>query len=99
MYTWSGCGQRDASGVCWSHGALLGLRVNSESPGAPLASMRVLLTGPRAWHCQASNIEGVLPQHHRLSPDAGRDWGQEEKGMTEDEMAGWHHRLDGHEFE
>ena len=29
----------------------------------------------------------------------GRDWGQEEKGMTEDEMAGWHRRLDGHEFE
>ena len=32
-------------------------------------------------------------------PDAGRDWGQEEKGTTEDEMAGWHHLLDGHEFE
>ena len=32
-------------------------------------------------------------------PDAGRDWGQEEKGMTEDEMAGWNHQLDGHEFE
>ena len=31
--------------------------------------------------------------------DAGRDWGQEEKGMTEDEMAGWHQQLDGHEFE
>ena len=31
--------------------------------------------------------------------DAGRDWGQEEKGMTEDEMARWHHRLDGREFE
>ena len=30
--------------------------------------------------------------------DAGRDWGQEEKGMTEDEMVGCHHRLDGHEF-
>ena len=30
--------------------------------------------------------------------DAGRDWGQEEKGITEDEMAGWHHQLDGHEF-
>ena len=29
--------------------------------------------------------------------DAGRDWGQEEKGTTEDEMAGWHHWLDGHE--
>ena len=31
--------------------------------------------------------------------DAGRDWGQEEKGTTEDERTGWHHRLDGHEFE
>ena len=31
-------------------------------------------------------------------PDAGRDWGQEEKGMTEDEMVGWHHRLNGHGF-
>ena len=31
--------------------------------------------------------------------DAGRDWGQEEKGTAEDEMAGWHHRLNGHEFE
>ena len=32
-------------------------------------------------------------------PDAGKDWGQEEKGTTEDEMVGWHHWLDGHEFE
>ena len=32
-------------------------------------------------------------------PHAGKDWRWEEKGMTEDEMAGWHHRLDGHEFE
>ena len=32
-------------------------------------------------------------------PDAGRDWGQEDKGTTEDEMAGWHHRPDGHGFE
>ena len=31
--------------------------------------------------------------------DAGKDWGWEEKGTTEDEMVGWHHRLDGHEFE
>ena len=31
--------------------------------------------------------------------NAGRDWGKEEKGTTEDEMAGWHHQLDGHEFE
>ena len=32
-------------------------------------------------------------------PDAGEDWGQEEKGTTEDEMVGWHHLLDGHEFD
>ena len=32
-------------------------------------------------------------------PDAGRDWGQEKKAMTEDKMAGRHHQLDGHEFE
>ena len=32
-------------------------------------------------------------------PDAGRDWGQEEKGMTEDEMVGWHHQINGDEFE
>ena len=32
-------------------------------------------------------------------PDAGKDWGQEETGMTEDEMVEWHLRLDGHEFE
>ena len=34
-----------------------------------------------------------------LDFDAGRDWGQEEKGMTKDEMAGWHHGLDGRESE
>ena len=32
-------------------------------------------------------------------PDSGKDWRQEEKGTTEDEMVGWHHRLNGHEFE
>ena len=35
----------------------------------------------------------------RKDPDAGKDWGQEEKGTTEDEMAGYHHWLNGHEFE
>ena len=32
-------------------------------------------------------------------PDAGKDWGQDEKRRIEDEIAGWHHRLNGHEFE
>ena len=35
----------------------------------------------------------------RKDPDAGKNWGQEEKGMTEDEMVGWHHWLNKHEFE
>ena len=35
----------------------------------------------------------------RKDPDAGKDWRQEEKRVTEDEMVGWHHWLDGHEFE
>ena len=35
----------------------------------------------------------------QLMRDAGRDWGQEEKGTTEDEMAGWHHGLNGRESE
>ena len=35
----------------------------------------------------------------RVDSDAERDWGQEEKGTTEDKMAGWHHRLNGRESE
>ena len=38
-------------------------------------------------------------QFIRKDPDAGKDWGQEEKGMTEDEMVGWHHQLNGLKFE
>ena len=41
----------------------------------------------------------TIPKDSKQDSDAGRDWGQEEKGMTKDEMAGWHHGLDGHESE
>ena len=44
----------------------------------------------------------LWPPHEKsqlIRSDAGRDWGQEEKGTTQDEMAGWHHGLDGHESE
>ena len=41
----------------------------------------------------------VKSQLIRKDPDAGRDWGQEEKGTPEDEMAGWHHWLNGHKSE
>ena len=42
---------------------------------------------------------GAKSQLIRKDPDAGKDWRQGEKGMTEDEMVGWHHRVNGHEFE
>ena len=48
---------------------------------------------PIFWPPHAKN--GLIGK----GPDAGRDWGQEEKGMTEDEMARWHYRLDAHEFQ
>ena len=41
----------------------------------------------------------VKSQLIRKDPDAGKDWRQEEKGMTEDKMVEWHHWLDGHEFQ
>ena len=61
------------------------------SPGMSLEGMMLKLK-PVLW-----------PPHARSwfigkDSDAGRDWGQEEKGTSEDEMAGWHHRLNGHEF-
>ena len=57
------------------------------------------------WRNDAKAETPVLwPPHEKSwligkNSDAGRDWGQEEKGTTEDEMAGWHHRLDGRESE
>ena len=47
-------------------------------------------------YCFFFFYENILIFFFRL--DAGRDWGQEEKGTTEDEIAGWHHQFDGHEF-
>ena len=49
------------------------------------------------WTARRST-QSILKEISPACSDAGRDWGQEEKGMTEDEMARWHHRLDGHEF-
>ena len=64
--------------------------------------------GDQPWHffgrndAKAETPIGCPPNaKHWLiwkDPDAGKDWGREEKGMTEDEMVGWHHRLDGHGF-
>ena len=54
------------------------------------------------FSCSIVSLRPHELQHARLvgkDSDAGRDWGQEEKGTTEDEMAGWHYRLDGRESE
>ena len=47
---------------------------------------------PIHWPSHAKSL------HIGKDPDAGRDWGQEEKGITEDEMAAWYHQLNAHEF-
>ena len=53
------------------------------SPGCSLEGLMLKLKLAKSW------LIGK-------DPDAGKDWAQEEKGAKEDEMAGWHHRLDGH---
>ena len=77
----------------------LGLQGDPTSPFWRRSALGVL------WRNDAKAETPVLWPLHAKSwligkdPDAGRDWGQEEKGMTEDEMAGWHHWPYGHEFE
>ena len=63
------------------------------SLGCSLEGMMLKLKLPILWPPDEKN--------HLIGKDsdAGRDWGQEEKGMKEDEMVGWHHWLNGHEFE
>ena len=62
------------------------------SPGCSLEGLMVSLKLQYFGHLmrRADSLEKSLM--------LGGDWGQEEKGMTEDEMVGWHHQLDGHEF-
>ena len=62
------------------------------SPGCSLEGMMLKLKLQYFGHLMQSWLIGK-------DSDAGRDWGQEEKGTTEDEIARWHHQLDGHEFE
>ena len=62
------------------------------SPGISLEGMMLKLKLQYFGHLVKSWLIGK-------DSDAGRDWGQEEKGTTEDEMGGWHHRLDGRESE
>ena len=52
---------------------------------------------PSLFTCQLAKHKGV--NSLEKDPNGGKDWGKEEKGMTEDEMVGWHHWTDGHELE
>ena len=67
------------------------------SPGCSLEGLMLKLKLQYFGHLmqRVDSLEKLIGK----DPDAGRDWGQEEKGTTEDEMAGWHHRLYRHEFE
>ena len=65
--------------------------LNETSPGCSLEGLMLKLKLQYFGH--------LMRRFESLEKtDAGRDWGQEEKGTTEDEMVGWHHRLNGHEF-
>ena len=75
--------------LCPAHGAAGILCENHES--FPLIKIIALSSGMTPGTVRPEFIKPTLPGQ--------RDWGQEEKGTTEDEIVGWHHRLDGHEFE
>ena len=62
------------------------------SPGCSLEGLMLKLKLQYFGHLMRRVLIGK-------DPDAGSDWGQEEKGTTEDEIVGWHHRFDGREFE
>ena len=91
----------------WCFGTVV-LEKTFASPLACKESQPVHSKGDQSWvFIGRTDAEGetpiLWPPHAKSwltgkNSEAGRVWGQEEKGMTEDEMARWHHRLDGHEF-
>ena len=91
----------DAFELCWRRLLRVSLDCKEIQPVNPKGNQSWIFTGrtdaeaeaPILWPPDAKNW--LI----RKYPDAGKDWRQEEKGTTEDEMVGWHHRLDGHEFE
>ena len=90
--------------IPWAGSLMLGQRVPENAPPhLPYRCSRPL-PGAFYWLKALCFQEGVTLQQciHwliRKDPDARKDWGQEKKGTREDEMVGWHHRLDGHGFE
>ena len=88
---------------------LLNCGVGEDFPWTARRSNPVNLTGNRLWtFIEWTDAEAKAPilwpsdiksWLSGKDPDAGKDWGHEEKGAREDEIVGWHHQLNGHEFE
>ena len=93
------------NGCFWS----VGLKKTLESPLDCKEIQPVHPKGNKSWICIGrTDVEAETPilwppdvKNWLIwkDPDAGKEWKQEEKGTTEDEMVGWHHRLNGREFE
>ena len=78
------------------------LRQQGDKPVCPKGNQPWIFTGRTDAESKAPilwppDVKSWPPD--RKDPDAGKDWRQEEKGTTEAEMVGWHHRLNGNEFE
>ena len=94
------------------HSKFLGVKIMEKTLENPLDSKEIKSVNPKGnqpWiFIGRTDAEDEAPllwppdvnSHlNGKDPDAGKDWRQEEKGRTEDEMVGWHHWLNGHEFE
>ena len=81
---------------------LMKVKEESEKVGLNfnIQKTKIMASGPiTSCEIDGERVETVSDFIFLGDSDAGRDWGQEKKGTTEDEMAGWHHQLDRHEFE
>ena len=87
------CGAREDSGEC------LGLQ--GDQPVNPKGNLSWIFIGRTDAKAEAPMFWPPDVKNWLIGkdPDAGKDWRQEEKGTTEDEMVRWHHQLNGHEFE
>ena len=84
---------------CWRR--LLRVTWTARRPNQSILKLSVLNVHWKDWCWSWNSILWPSDAKNWLiwkDPDAGKDWGQEEKGMTEDEMVAWHHRLNGHGF-
>ena len=86
---------------CWRRLWRESLDCNKIQPVHPKGNQSWIFTGRTDAEAEAPILlsPDVKSWLIRKAPDAGKDWRREEKGTTEDEMVGWHHWLDGHEFE